>query len=164
DPAKLGSAHPRNAPYQAFRAKDDYFAMAAGNDGLWRSTCKAIGMPELADDARFTSTTLRAKHQAELKALLEEEFAKLTASELIATFNAAGVPCAPINTYAKALADPQVEHMQWVQEITLPTGAKARTFASPLRFSGKGFPIYRDPPALGQHNAEVFGEVGKVAA
>jgi crotonobetainyl-CoA:carnitine CoA-transferase CaiB-like acyl-CoA transferase len=96
DPAKLGSAHPRNAPYQAFRAKDDYFAMAAGNDGLWRAACKAVGMPELADDARFTSTTLRAKHQAELKAILEAEFAKFTAEELIAKFNAAGVPCAPI--------------------------------------------------------------------
>ena len=164
DPAKLGSAHPRNAPYQAFRAKDDYFAMAAGNDGLWRSACKAVGLPSIADDPRFASTTLRAQHQAELKAILEAQFAKSTAAELIAKFNAAGVPCAPINTYAKALADPQVRHMNWVQEITLPTGAKARTFASPLRFSGRGFPIYRDPPALGQHNAEVFPQAGKAAA
>ena len=163
DPAKLGSAHPRNAPYQAFRAKDDYFAMAAGNDGLWRSACNAIGLPQLAADPRFTSTTLRAKHQVELKAILEAEFAKHTAAELIARFQAAGVPSAPINTYSKALADPQVEHMQWVREITLPTGAKARTFASPLRFSGKGFPINRDPPALGQHNDEVFGLAGAAA-
>lgn len=37
DPAKLGSAHPRNAPYQAFRARDAYFGMAAGNDALWRA-------------------------------------------------------------------------------------------------------------------------------
>jgi crotonobetainyl-CoA:carnitine CoA-transferase CaiB-like acyl-CoA transferase len=164
DPAKLGSAHPRNAPYQAFRAKDGYFAMAAGNDGLWRAACKAIGMPGLAEDPRFASTTLRARHQAELKAILEAEFAKSGADELIARFNAAGVPCAPINTYSKALADPQVAHMQWVREITLPAGAKTRTFASPLRFSGQGFPIYRNPPALGEHNAEVFEEVGKVVA
>ena len=156
DPAKLGSAHPRNAPYQAFRARDGYFAMAAGNDGLWRSACEAIGMGELASEPRFGSTALRAQNQAELKAILEAEFAKHDAEALLARFRAAGVPCAPINTYSKALDDEQVKHMQWVQEITLPGGTKARTFASPLRFTGKGFAIYRDPPALGEHDAEVF--------
>jgi crotonobetainyl-CoA:carnitine CoA-transferase CaiB-like acyl-CoA transferase len=156
DPAKLGSAHPRNAPYQAFRARDGYFAMAAGNDGLWKSACDAIGLGELAADPRFGSTTLRAKNQAELKTILEAEFAKHGAEELLAKFRAAGVPCAPINTFAKALDDEQVRHMGWVREITLPGGAKTRTFASPLRFSGKGFDIQRDPPALGQHDAEVF--------
>jgi crotonobetainyl-CoA:carnitine CoA-transferase CaiB-like acyl-CoA transferase len=157
DPAKLGSAHPRNAPYQAFRAKDDYFAMAAGNNSLWKSVCEVTGLPQLFADERFATTTLRAKNQVALKEILEREFAKHTAEELIARFRAAGVPCAPINTYSRALADPQVAHMQWIQEIALPGGAKARTFASPLRFSGRGFPIRRDPPALGEHNDEVFG-------
>jgi crotonobetainyl-CoA:carnitine CoA-transferase CaiB-like acyl-CoA transferase len=156
DPAKLGSAHPRNAPYQAFRAKDGYFAMAAGNDSLWKSACDVVGMPELVKDPRFGSTTLRARHQKELKAILEVEFAKHGAADMLARFRAAGVPCAPINTYSQALDDEQVRHMQWVQEISLPTGARTRTFASPLRFTGKGFPIRRDPPALGQHNDEVL--------
>ena len=156
DPAKLGSAHPRNAPYQAFRARDGYFAMAAGNDGLWKSACEAIGLAGLAADPRFGSTTLRAKNQAELKAILEAEFAKHDAEDLLGKFRAAGVPCAPINTYSKALDDEQVRHMDWVREITLPGGARTRTFASPLRFTGKGFDIYRDPPALGEHDDEVF--------
>ncbi|HEX5129509.1 MAG TPA: CoA transferase, partial [Usitatibacter sp.] len=156
DPAKLGSAHPRNAPYQAFRAKDGYFAMAAGNDSLWKSACDVVGMPELVKDPRFGSTTLRARHQKELKAILEVEFAKHGAADMLARFRAAGVPCAPINTYSQALDDEQVRHMQWVRDISLPTGAKTRTFASPLRFTGKGFPIRRDPPALGQHNDEVL--------
>lgn len=68
------------------------------------------------------------------------------------------MPCAPINGYADALADPQVEHMGWVQPLTLPSGSETRTFVSPLKFSGEGFPIYREPPALGQHNAELFGD------
>jgi crotonobetainyl-CoA:carnitine CoA-transferase CaiB-like acyl-CoA transferase len=157
DPAKLGSAHPRNAPYQAFRAKDDYFAMAAGNNSLWKAVCEVIGMPQLLADERFATTTLRARNQAALKEILEREFAKHGAEELIGRFRAAGVPCTPINTYSKALADPQVAHMQWIQEIALPGGGKARTFASPLRFSGRGFAIRRDPPALGEHNDEVFG-------
>ena len=163
DPAKLGSAHPRNAPYQAFRAKDDYFAMAAGNDGLWRAACGAIGMQELAADPRFASTTLRARHQAQLKEILEAEFAKHTAGDLLARFRAAGVPCAPINTYSRALDDEQVRHMQWVREIELPGGARTRTFASPLRFSGRGFDIRRAPPALGEHNEEVLGGAREAA-
>ena len=156
DPAKLGSAHPRNAPYQAFRAKDGYFAMAAGNESLWKSACEVVGMPGLVEDPRFGSTTLRAKHQQELKAILEAEFASHTAADMLGRFRAAGVPCAPINTYSQALDDEQVRHMRWVQEISLPTGAKTRTFASPLRFTGRGFPIRREPPALGQHNDEVL--------
>ena len=158
DPVKLGSAHPRNAPYQAFQAKDGWFAMAAGNDGLWRSVCQAMGRGDLAADARFASTALRAQHQRELKDILEKDFSRDTAVDLLAKFRAAGVPCAPINTYSQALDDEQVRHMEWVREIGLPSGARTRTFASPLRFGGRGFPIRRDPPALGQHNEEVFGE------
>ncbi|HEY4065514.1 MAG TPA: CoA transferase [Burkholderiaceae bacterium] len=159
DPQKLGSAHPRNAPYQAFQAADGYFAMAAGNDGLWKSVCKAVDLPALADDPRFTSTSLRTNNQAVLKTILEVEFATHTTAEMLAKFRAVGVPCAPINSYSQALADEQVQHMAWVQEITLPSGKRTRTFGSPLRFSGKGFEIRRDPPALGQHNDELLGSV-----
>ncbi|HXZ47980.1 MAG TPA: CoA transferase [Usitatibacter sp.] len=164
DPVKLGSAHPRNAPYQAFRARDGWFAMAAGNDGLWRAACEAMGRADLAADPRFASTALRARHQAELKDLLEAGFAHSPAEEWIAKFRAAGVPCAPINTYSQALADPQVRHMEWVREIALPSGRRTRTFASPLRFGGKGFPIRRDPPALGQHDGEVLVDVAAPAS
>ena len=156
DPAKLGSAHPRNAPYQAFRAKDGYYAMAAGNDGLWKSACEAMGRGDLAGDARFASTMLRARNQAPLKEIVEAASATSTTAEMIAKFRAAGVPCAPINSYSSVLEDEQVRHMQWVQEIALPSGRRTRTFGSPLRFTGKGLPIRRDPPALGQHNDEVL--------
>ena len=76
DPAKLGSAHPRNAPYQAFKANDGYFAMAAGNDRLWRAACEAIGRGELPEDPRFQTTSLRARNQAALRDILEAEFAR----------------------------------------------------------------------------------------
>lgn len=157
DPERLGSAHPRNAPYQAFRAKDGYFAMAAGNDALYRSACNAIERPDLIDDPRFASTALRAEHQSALLEILERDFAARTSEELLARFRKAGVPCSPINNYSDALADPQVEHMGWVQPITLPSGVETETFVSPLKFSGESFPIYRQPPELGEHNDEVFG-------
>jgi crotonobetainyl-CoA:carnitine CoA-transferase CaiB-like acyl-CoA transferase len=89
--------------------------------------------------------------------ILEEEFKAYDSAELLERFRKAGVPCAPINTYSQALADPQVAHMGWVQPLTLPTGTTTKTFVSPLRFSGKGGTIDRPPPALGEHNEEIFG-------
>ncbi|MFJ1253506.1 CaiB/BaiF CoA transferase family protein [Cupriavidus sp. CuC1] len=154
-PAKLGSAHPRNAPYQAFQAADGYFAIAAGNQKLWLEVVRVVELPALAQDARFATTRDRAANQAALKILLEERFATAGVEHWIAAFNAAGVPHARINDYAAALDDPQVAHMEWVRPLTLPGGHQTRTFASPLRFDGLGLPIRRDPPALGEHNAAV---------
>ena len=157
DPRKLGSAHPRNAPYQAFRAKDDHFVMAAGNDDLYRRACEGIGRADLAGDPRFATTALRAANQAELKNILEAEFARLSAEECLAIMRRQGVPCAPINTYSQALADPQVSHYGWVQSLELPGGERTSTFASPLERSPA---IRRRPPALGEHTAEVLKEIG----
>jgi crotonobetainyl-CoA:carnitine CoA-transferase CaiB-like acyl-CoA transferase len=156
DPQKLGSAHPRNAPYQAFKARDTYFGMAAGNNALWKSVCSVVERPELENDARYTTTTLRAQHQVELRDTLEAIFANHDAEHWIARFREAGVPCAPINTYSQVLADTQVEHMEWVQPLELPNGVQTRTFASPVRFSGQTPEIRMRPPGLGEHNAELL--------
>jgi len=155
DPQKLGSAHPRNAPYQAFRAKDDYFVMAAGNDDLFRRACEGIGRPELVADPRFASTALRARNQAALKKIWEAECARWTAEECLAIMRRQGVPCAPINRYSQALADPQVAHYGWVQPLELPGGGATKTFVSPL---GPGAAARR-PPALGEHTEEVLAEL-----
>lgn len=156
DPRKLGSCHPRNAPYQAFHARDGYFGMAAGNDALWRSVCEVVGRSEWYGDERFRSTTLRAKHQVELCRELEIIFAAEDCATWLERFRQAGVPCAPINTYSQVLDDPQVRHMGWVQPLNLPSGHSTRTFGSPLRFDGKDVAIRRRPPALGEHTDEVF--------
>jgi crotonobetainyl-CoA:carnitine CoA-transferase CaiB-like acyl-CoA transferase len=151
NPRKLGSAHPRNAPYQAYRASDGWFAIAAGNDRLWRAVCDVVGVPELVGDARFLTTTLRAANQVELKDLLELRFVKKEAAHWLCAFAEAGVPCAPINGYAEALADPQVESLGLVQPMTLPGGAETRTFACPVRLDGEPVGIDTRSPLLGEH-------------
>ena len=159
DPQKMGSAHPRNAPYQAFKAKNGYFTMAAGNNKLWRSACEAIDRVDLADDVRFSSTSLRAQHQEVLRHILEAEFAHHATDQLIARFAARGVPCAPIQAYSQVLTDPQVAHMGWVMPLELPNGSSTLTFGSPLRLRGQPFNIYRRPPSLGEHTEEVMAEL-----
>ena len=153
NPRKLGSAHPRNAPYQAYRSSDGWFVIAAGNNRLWQSVCEVVGTPELLADVRFASPSLRARHQAELKALLDPHFAQRTAAQWLQGFAAAGVPCAPLNGYAEALADPQAAHLGLVQPQVLPGGHATRTVVCPVRLDGQPPAVDTRPPALDEHGA-----------
>ena len=162
NPKKLGSAHPRNAPYQAFKAQDKYFAMAAGNDRLWASVCNVVGKPELESDQRFLNTSQRTLNQVALRDILESVFAAHTASHWIETFTSLGVPCGPINTYSEVLDDPQVKHMNWVRELKLPSGRTTKTFISPVLFSGKNIEVRLPPPLLGEHNDVIFPTLSSV--
>ena len=159
NPRKLGAAHPRNSPYEAYRASDDYFVIAAGNDKLWKSVCDIVDMPDLAGDARFDSTAKRARNQSDLKVILEQRFATQSAATWLERFTQAGVPCAPINRYDAALADPQVLARGWVQPLTLPGGAQTRTFGVPISMSGTDFTIRRPPPALDGDRDEIIKEL-----
>ncbi len=160
NPRKLGSAHPRNAPYRAYRAADGYFAIAAGNNKLWQQVCVLTGVPELIADTRFQSPTLRAQHQDALKDLLEPRFAQQTAAHWLGVFGPAGVPCAPINGYAEALADRQTRHLGLVQPMTLPNGHQTQTVACPIRLDGASVDVNTRPPALGEHAAVIKDWLG----
>jgi crotonobetainyl-CoA:carnitine CoA-transferase CaiB-like acyl-CoA transferase len=155
DPVKLGSAHPRNAPYQAFKAKDDYLVMAAGTQALWETVCRILKSPELLKDERFTSTALRAKNQIALKELIEAILEKDTAVHWITQFSQAGVPCCPINQYSDVLNDPQTLAMGWVQPMVMANGQVTKTVINPIKFNGTTAPIERRPPRLGEHNSEI---------
>src|SRR5688572_26334079 len=129
--------------------------MAAGNDDLFRRACEGFGVPELSSSPLFSSTALRAQHQSSLREILEKRFSGLTADQCLGIARKQGVPCAPINSYSEALADPQVGHYGWVQPLVLPGGANTKTFVSPLmkqQTPGK-------PPALGEHTEEVLRQL-----
>lgn len=159
DPRKLGSSHPRNAPYQAFKAKDGYFGMAAGNNNLWHLVCDVVSLPELKANDDYASPALRAKNQVELCALLEKAFAQENSQYWIDAFTTAGVPCSPINTYSQALSDPQVDHMGWIQKLELPDGQTTRTFGPALRINDTAGQVRTRPPGLGEHTEEVLAEI-----
>lgn len=155
---RLGSAHPRNAPYQAFRARDDYFVIAAGNDKLWREVCAAIELPQLADEPAFATQLLRARNQQRLTEILEASFVEETAAHWLKALRERGVPVSPINDYAEVVADPHVAHMGIVRDLELPNGVKTQTTAFPLHISDFEFTVRRPPPMLGEHTAEILGQ------
>ena len=159
NPQPLGSAHPRNAPYQAYQAKDRHFVIAAGNDKLWASVCEIVERPELVSDPRFVSVRERAKNQTELANLLTAIFQTRDAADWLGSFEQAGVPASLINTYSESVADPQVQANGWVQPLTLPGGARTRTFVSPLAIGGKRLPIRRAPPRLDEDRAAILAMI-----
>jgi len=157
-PKRLGSAHPRNAPYQGFEARDKPFAIAAGNDKLWGEVCAAVGMPQLKGDARFVTQTLRAKHQHELADILQPHFALRDAADWLAEFDRRGVPCAPVNSFADILADEHVAGMGIVHDIELPNGVHTPTLVYPVKLKGYSFETGVRPPRLGEHTEEVYAQ------
>ena len=158
NPKRLGSRHPRNAPYQAFKASDRYFVLAAGNQNLYETVCRVLGRMDLVDDPRFANTAARAKNQEALTKILEEEFSSNTAEYWYRCFKEAGVPTAPINRYGEVLDDPQVLDQGWVQPLELPGAKPTQTFAHPVRISGRDLPIRSRPPVLDEHRDEIISE------
>nr|WP_205622999.1 CoA transferase [Sciscionella marina] len=155
DPQRLGSAHPRNAPYRAFRAADKSFVVAAGNQDLWRRFCEVTAQQRLLTDPRFRTQELRARNQDALAAELAESLLRRSAAEWLAAFEDAGVPCAPINTFSEALSDPQVAALGLVRPMPLPNGVATHSVAFPVPITGHE-PQLRTPPLLGEHNDEVI--------
>ncbi len=162
---RIGSAHPRNAPYQAYLAIDDYFIIAAGNDALWQEVTEAVGKPELLADRRFKSQLDRARNQSALAEILEAEFRKRPAAEWLAEMDRRGVPCSPINSYPEVFSDPHVQSMGLVRPLRLPNGVDTQTTAFPVTMTGYTFEVVRPPPGLGDHTDEVMAEwLGKASS
>jgi len=157
-PVKMGSAHPRNAPYQAFEAADTYLVIAAGNDKLWQEVADAVGLPELASDPRFATQSLRASNQDALVGLLAPQFKTKKAADWLVEMDRRNVPCAPINDFDDILQDPHVAHMGLVKPLTLPNGVTTKTVGFPVAISGFDNAELQSPPALGAHNQAVFDD------
>ncbi len=157
-PARLGSAHPRNAPYQAFEASDGPFVVAAGNQDLWRRFCAVVDCLDLVTDERFSTQEQRARNQGALADLMQPVFGRKTRAAWLVALDASGVPCAPVNDFADILADPHVAAMGLVHQMALPNGVQTPTIGFPIAISGFDFKINRRPPMLGEHTDEVFQE------
>src|SRR5262249_62031963 len=116
-PRAMGSAHPLNAPYQAFEASDGWIVVGGANRKHWLSTLDAVGAPELAEDPRFLDNAAR---MANLKAREEElarRFRTQTSAHWLEALDARGVPCGPACDMLQALADPQTLAREMAGEV-----------------------------------------------
>ena len=157
-PEKLGSAHSRNAPYQAFQASDTFFVIAAGNDKLWGEVCEAVEMEHLKNDVRFKTQSDRAENQNQLSEILTKKFLKRDAKYWLKEMDKRKVPSAPINNFETILNDKHIKHMEIVKPITLPNGSKTYSVTFPVSIKGVETKDLKIPPKLGEHNEEIISE------
>ena len=154
---RWGSAHASVVPYQAFKAKDDYLMVGAGNERLWKAFCEVVGAPEWADDPRFDSNEKRVRRREELVRMIEERLQVRSRDEWVEAFGAAGLPTGPINSVARVFSDSQVLHRGMVEEIIHPTAGKIKLVGLPVKFSETPGEVRSPPPLLGQHTEQVLG-------
>jgi len=149
-PGRLGNRHPSITPYETFRAADGDFAVACGNDALFRRLCAAIGRPELAEDARYADNRARLEHRDALTTDLEAAFAGADAAEWVARLGEAGVPAGPINDIGEAFAFAEELGLEpWVEVDGVRTVRPAMTLGTTPAA------VRRRPPRLGEHDAEI---------
>jgi succinate--hydroxymethylglutarate CoA-transferase len=158
DPTPRGTKHPRNAPYQVFRAADAPFVLAAGNDRLWREVCAALGDLGLADDPQFATQAVRVANQDALEDLLNARFATATAASWVERLRERGVPAGPVNTFSQVLADPALLAGGLVQPLPMPVAGTTQTTVFPVRIDGGLLPVVLGPPRLGEQTDEVLRE------
>jgi len=149
-PGRLGNRHPSITPYETFRAADGDFAVACGNDALFRRLCAAIGRPELAEDARYADNRARLEHRDALTTDLEAAFAGADAAEWVARLGEAGVPAGPINDVGEAFAFAEELGLEPCVEVD-----GVRTVRPAMTLSTTPAAVRRRPPRLGEHDAEI---------
>lgn len=155
EPRRWGNAHATIVPYQAFQGSDRAFVVAVGNDAQWRRLCEVMGADALAADPRFATNPGRVEHRDELVPVLADLFGARPAGEWLERMEAAGVPCAPVQSVGEALRDPVLRERAGLWEMEGGSFGTVKTIASPLRLGRTPPALHRPAPALGQHTAEV---------
>lgn len=156
-PPKMGNAHPSICPYETIDAADGPIMLAVGNDAQFGKLARAISMPELAEDARFSTNRERVQHRDELLALLRPAIAKKTMNEWDRLLANEGIPGGPVLDLAQAIEHPQLLARKAILEHEHPKAGAIKSIGSPVRMSHHP----RDasvapPPLLGEHTREVL--------
>jgi crotonobetainyl-CoA:carnitine CoA-transferase CaiB-like acyl-CoA transferase len=163
-PRAMGSAHPLNAPYQAFEADDGWIVVGGANQKNWLRVLEAIGASELAEDPRFVDNAGRMAHLKELEAELSGRFRTRSSAYWLAALEAKGVPCGPVNDMLQALSDPQTKAREMLVEVEHATLGPVETLGLPIKFSRTPGKVRTGAPLYGEHTREVLAEHGFTAA
>jgi len=158
-PRRHGNAHANVVPYQVFDCSDAPVIVAVGNDAQFGRFCTALGLPELAGDARFSTNPQRVRNRALLLPTLAERLKGATRAHWLAALEAVDVPCGPVNTLDEVFDNPQVKARGMQITMPHPLAGEVKLVASPLRMSETPPRYERAPPLLGQHDDELLPEL-----
>jgi crotonobetainyl-CoA:carnitine CoA-transferase CaiB-like acyl-CoA transferase len=159
-PPRRGNGGFGGVPSQSFRCADRDIFLVAGNDKQFNRFCDAIERPDLAKDARFSSTRARIENRDELLCILDAEMVKRPAAEWLERLDAADVPASPVNNLQDALAHPQVQHRDMLQTVDHPVAGDLHLLRNPIKLSETPIGEASAPPLVGQHTAEILQSLG----
>jgi crotonobetainyl-CoA:carnitine CoA-transferase CaiB-like acyl-CoA transferase len=153
-PYRMGNSHPSLFPYEPMPCADGELIITAGNDGQFRKLVEVLGVPELADDPRFSRNEDRTANRDRLRPLLVERLRTRTKTQWFRDIIAAGVPCGPINTVDGGVAFAEEVGLDPV--VTVGEGdAAVPSMRNPITFSETPADYRLPPPALDEHGAEI---------
>jgi CoA:oxalate CoA-transferase len=155
-PHRFGGDFFNICPYGTYQAKQGYIVFAvAGHQ--WGPLVKAMGMPELEDDARFSSQEARCSRRPEVRAIIETWLAEFDDDETPLKILAdARVPSAPILEIPEVPEHQQIKARKVYQAIEHPELGITPIARSPFRFGTMDNSIPFRAPYLGEHNEAIL--------
>lgn len=159
-PGPMGSAHPLNAPYEAFQTSDGWLNLGAANQANWERMLKVIGAEQLNEDPRFSNNRFRMQNRLALGEALTTYFLTNTTQHWLDALEAAGVPAGPVLSIDEMHHDPQTLARDMVPQVEHPVAGKVSTIGAPVKFHSTPGGVKRPAPVLGEHTEEVLREAG----
>jgi len=159
-PGQSGNDHPTSAPTGVFKTADGFMNIAAMGNEMFERLCKVLGAEALLTDERFKSVPLRGKNRPALNEALNEKTQQQTTAHWTEQMNKAGVPCGPILNMQQTMEDPQVQHLGMAQPLEHPTLGEVKLVGQAVQFSRSPLRKFSPAPERGQHNAEIFADLG----
>jgi crotonobetainyl-CoA:carnitine CoA-transferase CaiB-like acyl-CoA transferase len=156
-PGPLGSGHASVVPYQALATRDGHLIVAVFAEKFWSGFCRAVEHPEWEHDLRFRTNRDRVANRDVLAPLVEAAFTRRPTDDWLGRLQAEGVPCAPIRSVDRVLADPQVRQRGMVVEMAHPLHGKLLALGTPVKVDGAMGLEAALPPRLGEHTDAVLG-------
>jgi crotonobetainyl-CoA:carnitine CoA-transferase CaiB-like acyl-CoA transferase len=143
------------APYDAFPTADGWLFLGAISDGIWRRFCRAVGRPEAIDRPAWATSSARYSDRANVDEFARDALKQYTTAEAVELLSAYDVPCAPVNTIAEVLENPQVKtEGNLLRSSYMDVSALLPRF--PVRGAISKAPASPDAPALGAHNSAIL--------
>ena len=159
-PKPMGSRHPSIAPFEAFRTKDSYIIIAAGNDKLFENLCIALEVKDLINDKKFNNNSSRSENMDELKKILENKLVNKKTNEWVKIFEKLKIPCGPIFNIKEAVENPQIEARNMIVKAYHKVIGDFKLAGNPIKMSTyKDEKIRGDIPDLDEHRDKILKEI-----
>ena len=159
-PTLMGNDNFTAAPSGTFRTQDGHINIAANKQEQWEAVCDVLAVPELKTDPRFQERDTRKKNRKALTPLLEARLAQKPTGFWVRELNAKDVPSGEILSLEAALRQPQAEHRQVLQKVSVAGFGDIEVFGLTARFGKTPGAVETPPPTLGEHNAQIYGALG----